>query len=88
MPTNSELCIELPPGIGLHARPAGQFVRAAMGFQSVIKIAAGEREADAKSLLAVLALGAEGGTTVRVRADGPDAENAITVLGECLRSIN
>ncbi len=87
MPTSSELSLQLPADVALHARPAGLFVRRAMGFRSAIRIACGDREADAKSLLAVLALGASGGSTIRVRADGPDAEKAITVLEDCLRTI-
>lgn len=87
MPTSSELSLQLPADVALHARPAGLFVRRAMGFRSAIRIACGDREADAKSLLAVLALGASGGSTLRVRADGPDAENAIAVLEDCLRTM-
>jgi len=87
VPTSSELCIQLPADVALHARPAGLFVRLAMGFQCAIKITCGDREADAKSLLAVLGLGADGGSTVRVRADGADAETAVRALENCLRTI-
>jgi phosphotransferase system HPr (HPr) family protein len=87
MSASSELSLQLPADVPLHARPAGLFVRLAMRFQSAIRITAGEREADAKSILAVLALGAVGGSTVRLRADGPDADSAIDALGECLRSM-
>jgi phosphocarrier protein HPr len=87
MSASSELSIQLPTDVALHARPAALFVRTAMTFQSAVKIATGEREVDAKSLMAVLALGAEGGTMVTVRADGPDAADAITVLGDCLRTL-
>ena len=41
-----------------------------MAFSSRIQVAAGEREVDAKSLLSVLSLGAKGGTTLRLRAEG------------------
>ena len=43
------------------------------GVHARIVVGAGDREADAKSLLSVLALGAKGGTTLRLRADGDDA---------------
>ena len=68
----------LPPGVDLHARPAADFVRAAMGFGASIQVGTGEREADAKSLLSVLALGAKGGTEIRLTAVGDDADAAIT----------
>ena len=83
MPASSETLVALPAGVDLHARPAAQFVRAAMGFQAAIRIAAGEREADAKSLLAVLALGAKAGTTLRLSADGDDAADALDALAGC-----
>lgn len=87
MPASSELSIQLPTGVGLHARPAGVLVRLASGFQSAIQLVVGDRRADAKSILDVLALGADGGTVVRVCADGPDAEHAVTALAGCLRSL-
>jgi phosphotransferase system HPr (HPr) family protein len=74
------LVVTLPGGVDLHARPAADFVRTAMGFAANIQVAAGEREADAKSLLSVLALGAKGGTELRLTASGDDAEAALDAL--------
>ena len=74
------LVVALPGGVDLHARPAADFVRTAMGFVASIQVAAGEREADAKSLLSVLALGAKGGTEIRLTASGEDAEAAVAAL--------
>jgi phosphotransferase system HPr (HPr) family protein len=71
---------QLPAGVDLHARPAAEFVRAAMQFSARIVISAGARDADAKSLLSVLALGAKGGTALRLRADGDDAPAAVAAL--------
>ena len=83
----SETSVALPADVDLHARPAAEFVRAAMGFSARIVISAGAREADAKSLLSVLALGAKGGTSLRLRADGDDAGAAVTVLAGCLAGL-
>jgi phosphotransferase system HPr (HPr) family protein len=80
VPTSSETLAKLPDDVDLHARPAADFVRAAMGFDAEIVIAHGDREADAKSLLAVLALGARRGATLRLRADGDDASVAVDAL--------
>jgi phosphotransferase system HPr (HPr) family protein len=74
------LVVTLPGGVDLHARPAADFVRTAMGFAASIQVAAGEREADAKSLLSVLALGAKGGTELRLTASGDDADAALDAL--------
>jgi phosphotransferase system HPr (HPr) family protein len=79
--------VRLPADVDLHARPAARFVRMAMGFESSLVIASGEREADAKSLLAVLALGARRGTSLRLTAHGSDATAAVDALGACLAGL-
>jgi phosphotransferase system HPr (HPr) family protein len=84
MLTNSEATVALPLGVDLHARPAGVFVRTAMRFSSRIVVSYAGRAADAKSILAVLALGATGGATLQVRAHGDDAAEALAALATCL----
>jgi phosphotransferase system HPr (HPr) family protein len=74
--------VTLPDGVDLHARPAADFVRTAMGFAAAIQVGANGREADAKSLLTVLALGAKGGTELRLTAGGDDARAALDALRE------
>jgi len=53
-----------------------------MGFNSRITVSHGDKEADAKSILSVLALGAEGGSQIRIRAEGEDAEAALQAIGD------
>jgi phosphotransferase system HPr (HPr) family protein len=72
--------VALPADVDLHARPAAEFVRTAMRFSSKVWVAAGEREADAKSLLSILALGARRGTSLELRAEGADAAIALETL--------
>ncbi len=69
----------------LHARPAGQLVRAAAGFRSSIRLVHRDRTVDAASVLGVMSLGATAGTSVTVRAQGPDAPEACRTLAEMLR---
>ena len=57
---------------GMHARPATAMVKLAKQFQSVIFLKYGEKSAKLNSLLAVLALGIKGGTTIVVDIDGAD----------------
>jgi phosphocarrier protein HPr len=66
----------------LHARPAGQLAVAAAGFASAVRLAVNGRESDvdAKSVLAVMQLGASSGQRVTVRAEGPDARAAVDAL--------
>jgi phosphocarrier protein HPr len=87
VPASSEVKVVLPEGVDLHARPAADFVRTAMRFRARIDVGAGEREADAKSLLSVLALGARGGTPLRLRADGDDATVALETLAGCVATL-
>ena len=87
MLANSEATMTLPEGVALHARPAALFVRTAMRFRSKIMVAANGREADAKSILSVLGLGATAGTTLMVRADGEDASAALAALQETLAGV-
>jgi phosphocarrier protein HPr len=86
MPTSSDVerVVTLPAGIDLHARPAAQLVRAAVGFSAEVAIAVNGREANAKSLIAVLALGATAGTPLRLTASGQDAAVALNALDECV----
>jgi phosphotransferase system HPr (HPr) family protein len=80
--------VTLPPGVDLHARPAADFVRAAMRFSAQVWVAAGEREVDAKSLLSILALGAKAGTGLRLRAEGADAPAAVAALAATVGSLS
>ena len=85
---SSEATVDLPAGVDLHARPAAQFVKAAMGFSSRVVVAVGEREVDAKSLLSVLSLGAKGGTTLQLSAEGDDASRAVAELAELVAGLS
>jgi phosphocarrier protein HPr len=68
----------------LHARPAGQVVQAAARFQAQIEIEYGDRVANARGVLAVMALGATAGTTVTLRATGADADAALDAVAAAL----
>ena len=82
------ISVRLPDNVDLHARPAADFVRAAMGFAASVQVAAGEREVDAKSLLSVLALGAKGGTELRLTAAGEDAAAALDALRQRVATLS
>ena len=65
---------------GLHARPAAEFVQVAKGFSSEIMVRKGEIEANAKSSLKLMTLGAKHGDEILIRAEGGDAEEAVNAL--------
>ncbi|MBR4762374.1 MAG: HPr family phosphocarrier protein [Clostridia bacterium] len=72
--------------VGLHARPATFFIQKANEYKSSIWVEKDERKVNAKSLLGVLSLGIVGGTTIKIIADGIDAEQALAVLVELVES--
>lgn len=65
---------------GLHARPAAEFVQEAAKYVSEIHILRGEKEANAKSIMGVMAMAVGKGTEITLRAKGRDAEKAIEAL--------
>lgn len=72
---------------GLHARPASLFVQKAAKFKSVIKVKKDEKEANAKSIISVLSLGAGKGSEIVISADGADEQEAINSLIELLDNL-
>ena len=68
------------PQAGLHARPAAMFVKEAKGFGSDIVVIKDGREANAKSSLKLMTLGAKHGDKVMIRAEGEDEEAAVDAL--------
>ena len=72
------------PQEGLHARPAAQFVKTAKRFSSEIVVLKGERQANAKSSLKIMTLGARKGDTLTIRAEGDDAQEAVDALVELI----
>ncbi len=87
VPASSESSVTLPAGVALHARPAATFVKTALRFRSRVTVGADGKVADAKSILAVLALGAQGGTVLRLSAEGEDAPAALDALTNCVSGL-
>jgi phosphocarrier protein len=70
--------------LGLHARPAAEFVKLAGKFQAEISVGKDGMWVNGKSIMGVMTLAAEFGSQVTVRAEGEDAEWAVEALVECL----
>lgn len=68
--------------LGLHARPAAEFVKLSSRFESEVYIARDDLEVNGKSIMGVLMLAAEHGSEIRIRADGEDAEDALQALAD------
>jgi len=78
----AELHLTVIDPTGLHARPAARFVQVASRFTSRIALRYDGREADAKSLLAILGLTLRPGSRISLSAEGADAALALATLGE------
>ncbi|MEU4742308.1 dihydroxyacetone kinase phosphoryl donor subunit DhaM [Actinosynnema sp. NPDC023658] len=74
--------VELTNSVGLHARPAAMVVRALDSLAASVVVRFGEEEADAKSVLALMGLGAPGGARIEVVATGADAAEAVRRVEE------
>jgi phosphotransferase system HPr (HPr) family protein len=85
---SSELTlVRLPDTVALHARPAGAFVRVAASFAAAIEVQANGRRANAKSILEILGLGADGGTELAISASGEDAAEAVAQLASLVSGL-
>ena len=65
---------------GLHARASAKFVKLASSFESEIHVTRDGVTVDARSIMGLLMLGAGIGCSIDVKAEGPDAEEAMDAL--------
>lgn len=72
--------VEILNELGLHARPAAEFVRAVQKFQCEVTIRKGEEHFSAASILEVLSANLDFGAKITLEAIGSDAETALDRL--------
>ena len=75
-----ERAVQIVNRNGLHARPAAEIVKLAAKFQSEITIVKDDLDVNGKSIMGVMMLAAEHGSTILLRAEGPDADAALDAL--------
>lgn len=66
--------------LGLHARPAMQFVDVANSFKSSVKVWKGDQCVDGKSIMQMMMLAATEGTPLKIAAEGEDAVATLDAL--------
>jgi phosphocarrier protein len=76
--------VEILNQLGLHARPAAEFVRCVHKFDSEITIRKGEERFSAHSILEVLSANLDCGTRIVLEAIGADAHEALDRLEQLL----
>ena len=70
---------------GVHARPAAEFVKLAGGFAANVTIEKDGLKVNGKSIMGVLMLAAEQGSTLKLTASGEDAEAAVEALADLVK---
>ncbi|HTI64475.1 MAG TPA: HPr family phosphocarrier protein [Gemmatimonadaceae bacterium] len=75
-----ERTVQIANRNGLHARPAAEIVKLAAKFQSEITIVKDDLDVNGKSIMGVMMLAAEHGSSITFRAEGPDADQALDAL--------
>lgn len=83
-PNGASLTLRLRLRNGLHARPAAKLAREAQRYKSNICISSEAGEADAKSMLDILALALPTDTKLTIRATGTDAREAVAAVATYL----
>jgi len=72
--------IKVVNALGIHARPASKIVQTANTFTSKITLMKDTTNADAKSILHVMMLGANFGSSIRIKASGNDEKQAVEAI--------
>lgn len=75
-----ERSVRIVNKLGIHARPAAEIVKCAAKFRSNITIIRDDLEVNGKSIMGVMMLAAECGSSILIRADGEDEQAAIEAL--------
>lgn len=72
--------IKITNKLGIHVRPAAQLAELANQYQSNITFIKDGQRVNAKSIIELLSLGASGGSTITMQAEGADAEPLLDAL--------
>jgi phosphocarrier protein len=78
--TVREQVVAIVNPLGLHARPAAEFVKLAARFRAEVEVEMDGMTVNGKSIMGVMTLAAECGSAIRIRASGEDADAALAAL--------
>jgi phosphocarrier protein len=78
--TVREQVVAIVNPLGLHARPAAEFVKLAARFRAEVEVEKDGMTVNGKSIMGVMTLAAECGSAIRIRASGEDADAALAAL--------
>jgi phosphocarrier protein HPr len=72
--------VEIVNERGLHARASAKFVKLASGFDAEVTVSRDGQSVDARSIMGLMMLAAGIGSSIDIRAEGPQAEAALEAL--------
>jgi phosphocarrier protein HPr len=75
-----ERTVRIRNKLGLHARPAAEFVKTASRFEADVFVRKDSLEVNGKSIMGMMMLAAESGSEITIRASGTDSEEALNEL--------
>ncbi len=81
-----ETKIKIVNRLGLHARPAAEFVKLATKYKSSVLVSKNEHIVNGKSIMGVMTLAAEMGSKLRIKTDGEDEVEALNALIELVKN--
>lgn len=83
-----ETKIEITEANGLHARPAAELAALAKRFTSSIILSSAGKEANARNIISILALGLKKGSVIDVKIEGADSKEAMQELIEFFENLH
>jgi len=78
--------VDITNKVGLHARPASLLVEAAHKFRSRIWVEKDGQVANGKNIMSLLLLSADKGSSIKIRAEGSDAAEAVQTLVQLVKN--
>ena len=82
----AERLVEICNERGLHARASAKFVKLGSAFQSEVRVTRDDTTVDALSIMGLMMLAAGLGSRIRISAEGPDAEAAVSALARLVET--
>ncbi len=81
-----ERTVTIANRVGLHARPAAELVKLAARFRADVKLSKDDLTVDGKSIMGVMMLAAEHGSSIIITIEGSDEEEAMATLAGFLET--
>jgi phosphocarrier protein HPr len=84
LPESRHVTLEIRNRLGLHARAAAQFVQTASRFDAEVTVSKDDQAVNGRSIMGVMMLAAECGSSIIIRAAGMDADAAVQAIVELI----